>query len=230
MHQGHWEQSKPNRKLSILWCLAYFSLTIAMLWQDSSDINVKLHTKILCPFSSLNYFWSIFVWRADPGLPLEGVPSLFVVALMLYLFLVYISENPHRIKEILVDQRERLDAYPLWEGNVFRRVCLFTRGCESHVAITQACLSVHEGVWIPCCYYSWCFGPHPGTFKIVQLRPHCARTYLPPPPFPPTDMFLKTCSLWSTYAWQAGASHPPGILSTFHVVFRNNFANKNTFH
>ena len=61
---------------------------------------------------------------------------------MLYLFLVYISENPHKIKEILVDQREPLDACPLWEGNVFRHVCLFTRGSESHVAITLDALDL----------------------------------------------------------------------------------------
>ena len=73
---------------------------------------------------------------------IRGGTKPFVVALMLYLFLVYISENPHRIKEILVDQRERLDACPLWEGNVFRRVCLFTRGCESHVAITHDALDL----------------------------------------------------------------------------------------
>ena len=73
---------------------------------------------------------------------IAGALNLFVVALMFYLFLVYISENPHRIKDILVNQRERLDACPLWEGNVFRLVYLFTRGCKSHVAITHDALDL----------------------------------------------------------------------------------------
>ena len=73
----------------------------------------------------------------------------------------------------------------LSEGNAFSRVCVsFCLQGWSHVTITHNTLDLN-----------------------VQG---------PPPPNPttsPTPTWGLACVLWSTYGWQVGGSHPPGLLT-----------------
>ena len=54
-------------------------------------------------------------------------------------------------------------------------------------------------------------GPLPPS-RHVQLWPYCIGTHSPG--------HVQTCSLWSTHGWQAGSSHPTGMLScTWYIHF-----------